>query len=865
MNLNKTVKGICSVCVAAFLAFPIASIPNVFAGISDSGDCSAVNEGESNSVAWSIDATTLKITGSGKMADYDEANQAPWYSNDSTITAIEIEDGVTSIGNHAFCGLSNAQTITIPNSVERIGIDAFENAKCETAEANGFRYVGNWLTGFKSSEDSKTSEIEVKDGTTKTADFTSGKVDVKGVVLPKSLSYIGKNFLSGSSLKSVYIKTGEELNLNLTKFKNDAAQDVAFYCTIVNGESFKINGVNETATYHVGDRPSFNAELTDFGGTSPRLTLEEKWVNINESSDEITKQNNNVFRSGVTYKYIITVKLNSDKFNFEEPISADGKAIELNSAEPLVGTFTFKNNFKALISVDSVNVEKNESFDISCTSVGSQPKFAQSAGSDAKYSIVYEAWEKVNSSGEVEKRAVSGEYPSSETEVSALESFEENGLYKYTVCLKPNAGYYFNTNVITKLGGEIRPDSVKQENKVIINSATYGAVHAMPLTKKDKVDPTCTAPGNIEYYQCSKCSKLFADENAQNSLTSSETVLDVVEHTYEKVEAKEATCTQKGNIEYFKCSSCGKYFKSENGQPGEEITDIASVETEMIPHTFDETIFISDGENGHYHKCKYCDAHSAAEAHNFEESWSSDSEGHYHKCKDCGQKKDFAQHVFDKQVESEKYLKEGLTCGDVISYYKSCECGESSKGTENEETFENKEGKKIEHEFDEEGVCKICNETNYKVNPVNGGTYYQSENGSFVFRANGNISKFLKVKVDGNTLTKDKDYTIKAGSTIVELKSDYLKTLSAGNHTLEVIYEDGECETEFDVKADPASTDNDETENGKDEDGTGNLGNNVLSDIIYKTGDSSSLVALASTVLTSGLASIWFAKKRKKK
>ena len=39
---------------------------------------------------------------------------------------------------------------------------------------------------------------------------------------------------------------------------------------------------------------------------------------------------------------------------------------------------------------------------------------------------------------------------------------------------------------------------------------------------------------------------------------------------------------------------------------------------------------------------------------------------------------------------------------------------------------------------------------------------------------------------------------------------------------------------------------------------------NVISDIIYKTGDNVGLISLVSTMLTSGLASVWFAKKRRK-
>lgn len=53
--------------------------------------------------------------------------------------------------------------------------------------------------------------------------------------------------------------------------------------------------------------------------------------------------------------------------------------------------------------------------------------------------------------------------------------------------------------------------------------------------------------------------------------------------------------------------------------------------------------------------------------------------------------------------------------------------------------------------------------------------------------------------MDGTLIGADK-YTAIPGSTLVTLKKDYLETLSDGKHTLTVVYTDGECTTEFEVK-----------------------------------------------------------------
>lgn len=857
MNVNKTLKGVCSVCLSAFLVFPMASIPSVFA--EPSGVCGV--SGAESEVTWNVESGKLTISGNGKMADYSLSQKAPWSGQANDITSILIKDaedgetGVESIGDYAFYDLDKVTevNINISSSVKKIGVNAF-NAKCGT-EINGLRYVDKWLVGV---DEDNTGEIAIEDDKVGIADFENANLKVSTIVLPGSIKYIGKNFLKGSSLKSVYFNGTKKALDKLDT--SEASEDVKIYYMIISRTDFNIENRNETSEYHVDERPTFVATLS--GGNS-MLTMEEKW--LGSDGTEITKDNNNKFKKDVSYKYVITLKATDEKFKFADGISIDGKDLLVTSdsstsGSPLAkGVFTFRDAFKALISIDSAEISESKNFDVSCTAVGSKPQFAKNVDSGVNYSMVYQLWEKVNSSGDVEKRAATEGYTSAGSEVGTLESFEGSSSYKYTVCLKPNEGYYFNPQLTAKLCGKDAKVTIKEDGSAVITSEILGTKHSFPLNEKTRVEPTCTTSGKKEHYQCPKCNNIFGDKDANEPLTEDEIELPKGSHEFKKVEATEPTCTKKGNKEYFKCEKCGAYFKSENGQPGEEITDLSSVEIDMIPHTFDVKTFISDGENGHYHKCKYCDAHSETVAHTFGEAWSSDSESHYHKCKDCDYKKDVTKHTFDKKVEDKKYLKDGLTCGDVISYYKSCECGESSKGTESEETFENEEGKKVEHEFGKDGVCTICSKTNYKVDAVNGSTYTETEDGSLVFRANGSIDKLSSVKVDGTVLTEDKDYTVKSGSTIVELKNDYLKTLSEGEHKLTIVYEDGECEAKFSVKADDSKSDDDP----ENDDNNGSKGD-IISDIIYKTGDNAGLISLVSTMLTSGLASVWFAKKRRK-
>ena len=88
--------------------------------------------------------------------------------------------------------------------------------------------------------------------------------------------------------------------------------------------------------------------------------------------------------------------------------------------------------------------------------------------------------------------------------------------------------------------------------------------------------------------------------------------------------------------------------------------------------------------------------------------------------------------------------------------------------------------------------------TSYKIISGADSEWKQNTDGNITIRGNGEFSKFESVKVDGSIIDA-KNYIAKEGSTIIILKTDYLKTLSVGTHSFEIVWTDGSAVTNFKI------------------------------------------------------------------
>ncbi len=106
------------------------------------------------------------------------------------------------------------------------------------------------------------------------------------------------------------------------------------------------------------------------------------------------------------------------------------------------------------------------------------------------------------------------------------------------------------------------------------------------LIHHESREANCTEPGNIEYWSCERCGKLFGDENGANEISAdSVTVGTASGHSLTRHEAHAPTCTEDGNIEYWSCNRCAKYFADGNGNTE---TDEENVTVNALGHDWGE-------------------------------------------------------------------------------------------------------------------------------------------------------------------------------------------------------------------------------------------------------------------------------------
>ena len=180
-------------------------------------------------ITWTYNNGTLTISGTGDVDDYNNSS-APWYDHRYDTTKIVVSNGVTGIGEGAFCYFTELTSVSLPGSLKSIGAYAFRGCSSlksvvipdsVTSIGEGAFYRCTALTTATVSN----SVSRISYGT-----FMSCE-NLISVTIPNSVKSIGeKAFYNCGSLTDVYYKgSAAQWNAVMVGLDNDSLQKANIY------------------------------------------------------------------------------------------------------------------------------------------------------------------------------------------------------------------------------------------------------------------------------------------------------------------------------------------------------------------------------------------------------------------------------------------------------------------------------------------------------------------------------------------------------------------------------------------------------------------------------------------------------------
>ena len=155
----------------------------------DSGRCG-------DNLTWELNKYgTLTISGTGDMRSFLEYG-SPWYSHRETITHVVVGEGVTSVGNYAFSGLSKVESVSLPSTMTQIGDYAFDGCRALASVniPNGVTAIGDYAFRYCRN----IISIPVPDAVSTLGDGVFyGCAGLQSATLPKGITKIPKEMFWG--------------------------------------------------------------------------------------------------------------------------------------------------------------------------------------------------------------------------------------------------------------------------------------------------------------------------------------------------------------------------------------------------------------------------------------------------------------------------------------------------------------------------------------------------------------------------------------------------------------------------------------------------------------------------------------------
>ena len=466
-----------------------------------------------------------------------------------------IPDGVVEIGNNAFSWCSTKEVV-LPASLKRIGASAFLNCtigKCTLPD------------GLEKIEES--------------AFECTGMREQTDLIIPDSVTYIGNNAFQECHITGkIVLPKGIDYLERETFYGCQEASEIWIPANVVQIREGAFRAVHASDIYYFGSLEEWNN------------------INIREENGILTTTTLHYLNSSGTCGESLTWQINSDGIL---TISGNGRMTDYTAENP--GPWCGQ-GFTQLVIEEGVTGIGAYAF-YNCDGVENLPKLPstlETVGEGAFHGCVPKYF-RFNGTAEQWAQVKIGEDNDSLQKIHFLTHSMAYVEEKPATCTEAGSNGYYRCDVC----GKLFRDEAGEIETTLEAEVTPALGHTMELIEAK--EPSCTEVGNSAYYTCKTCQKSFRDEQGNEETTAEGEVIPLVPHLVLKTEAVDATCTEPGNIEYFTCGVCGKLFKDDTGT---EETTLEDVTLAPLGHTMvkTEAKAPTDTENGNnaYYTCETC-------------------------------------------------------------------------------------------------------------------------------------------------------------------------------------------------------------------------------------------------------------------
>ena len=498
----------------------------------------------------------------------------------SSLTIVTILEGMASIGDYAFRGCNRLISVTIPESVTSIGWGTFDGCSSLTSVTipESVTSIG-WGTFHGCSS---LTSVTIPEGITSIdAGTFFGCSNLTNVVIPESVTSIGNQaFRDCSSLTSVTIPKGVI-----------SIADAAFYgCSSLTSVTIPegVISIDESTFAFCGNltRVTIPESVTSIGEYAFNYCSSLTSVKIPES---VTSIGPGAFQgcSSLTSVKIPESVTSIGGSAFRGCSSLTGMTIPDGVTSIGYGTFQDCSNLVSVKIPESLASIGHCAFQ-GCSSLTSVtiPESVTSIGDAA-----FEACSGLTSVTIPDGVTSIGEKDFSccisLTSVAIPESVTSIGDSAFDNCSKLKHVYYGGPDL------QWAKIEIGVNNDALVNAIIhYGSSHIHNTEHIHGKAASCTEAGNLEYWLCSICGEYFTDETFTKSTDEAGVTLPALGHALTLKKAVKPTHKTAGNIEYYVCSRCGKLFKDALGT---EETTLEEVTLPVIPYV-SKIVLTRDGE-----------------------------------------------------------------------------------------------------------------------------------------------------------------------------------------------------------------------------------------------------------------------------